>query len=282
MILSFDKIVLLFLFCGSLGICQQVDVPRWTSSVIDEDQFFSDQDREVLTARSEMIFAKGGPFIQTWVTRDSENPIETLGIKAAEAWKIGRKDKDDGIIIVIQAQKRKVRIEVGRGLEGVVPDILASRIIREIIRPEFQKGHKMEGLLKAYEAIDSLAKGEAAPMLKTTQPKASPFTIVVFIVLAAVLFFIFLGPLKGTFLLSFIAGSYWLWGLPAVLMIAFFIFMIVFSSFQRSQRLLGRSRGSLFGGGWSGGSGRWGGGSGGGFSGGFGGGFGGGGASGDW
>ena len=61
------------------------------------------------------------------------DPIEDFGIRVAEAWKIGQKGTANGVILIVAQKERKIRIEVGRGFEGILPDVVASRIIREVI-----------------------------------------------------------------------------------------------------------------------------------------------------
>jgi len=67
-------------------------------------------------------------------------PIEDVGIKVAESWKIGQKGKDNGILLLVSKQERKMRIEVGRGLEGRLTDLTAGRIIDLVITPRFRAG----------------------------------------------------------------------------------------------------------------------------------------------
>jgi uncharacterized protein len=89
--------------------------------------------------------------------------IEDFGIRVAEAWKIGKKGFDNGAILVIAQKERKLRIEVGYGLEGVLPDAIASRIIREVIVPRFRDGDFSGGIVAGVNAILQVTKGEALP-----------------------------------------------------------------------------------------------------------------------
>jgi uncharacterized membrane protein YgcG len=81
--------------------------------------------------------------------------IEQFGIRLAEAWKIGHKDADNGIIVIVAKDDRKMRIEVGYGLEGSIPDAMAKRIIAERMAPLFKQGDFFGGLFAA--ALESLA-----------------------------------------------------------------------------------------------------------------------------
>lgn len=95
--------------------------------------------------------------------------IEQYGIRVADAWKLGRKGIDDGLILLVAKNDHKVRIEVGYGLEGVVPDAIANDIIDEIILPQFRQGHFYAGINAGVDAILKTIQGEPLP-----KPKAQP------------------------------------------------------------------------------------------------------------
>src|ERR687891_2565814 len=90
-------------------------------------------------------------------------PIEDFSIRVAESWKIGQKGFDNGAILLIAQKERKLRIEVGYGLEGVFPDAIASRIIREVIVPRFREGNFSPGIEAGVDAILQVTKGESLP-----------------------------------------------------------------------------------------------------------------------
>ena len=170
--------------------------------------------------------------------------LEDYSIRLAEKWQIGQEGRDNGVILLIVTQDRKIRMEVGYGLEGTLPDSLAGDIIRQAIAPKFRQGRFYEGIQAGVSAIIAATKGEYQPG-KRRKPR---------------------GGLLG-----------WFWPL-----LFFFIVVSSISRMFHRRRYYSRRHGGLFFGGpfwWGGGSG--GGGFGGGFSGG-GGGFGGGGASGGW
>jgi uncharacterized protein len=184
--------------------------------------------------------------------------IEEYTNRTAEAWRVGDKSRDNGAVLFVFVGDRKMRIEVGYGLEGALPDALASRIIGDEITPRFRDGRYGEGLLAGVEAIISATKGEYQPKSGTAARGRTALIIVM------VILFLFLGVLLP-FLneIQGIRGSRTYSGHGS----------------SRGRRGWGSSTGWSSGGGWSGGGGSsWGGG---GFSGG-GGSFGGGGASGSW
>ena len=89
--------------------------------------------------------------------------IEQYSIRVAEAWKIGRKKIDDGALLVVAKDDRKLRIEVGYGLEGALTDVTASRIIDEIITPKFRSGDFSGGISDGVDRIIGVIDGEPLP-----------------------------------------------------------------------------------------------------------------------
>ncbi len=89
--------------------------------------------------------------------------IEGFSIRVLEKWKIGKKGFDNGVILVIAKDDRKLRIEVGYGLEGVLPDAIASRIINEVIVPRFRDGDFHGGIEAGADAIMKVTRGESLP-----------------------------------------------------------------------------------------------------------------------
>lgn len=89
--------------------------------------------------------------------------LEDFGIRVAESWKIGQKGFDNGVILLIVQNDRKLRIEVGYGLEGVLPDAIASRIIREVIVPRFRENDFNGGIEAGVDAIMKVTQGETLP-----------------------------------------------------------------------------------------------------------------------
>jgi uncharacterized protein len=219
-------------------------------------------------------------------TLSGEN-LEEFSIKVAENWKIGQKGVDNGVVLLIVKEERKVRIEVGRGLEGMLTDLVSGRIIRNEIAPSFKRGDFDGGVAAGAAALMAVAKGEfkAAPRdLRHGRKSAHPiFTLVLFVGVAAV----FLGAMSrilggvaaavGLPLIAFLTfPALSLLVLLALAVAGFFLGLLLSFIFSSGGGSFG---GPFVGGGFGGGS--FGGGDSGGFSGG-GGAFGGGGASGDW
>lgn len=194
---------------------------------------------------------------------DGYTSMEEYTNRTAEAWRVGDKSRDNGAVLFVFVADRKIRIEVGYGLEGALPDALASRIVNDEITPRFRSGNYGEGLLAGVEAIIAATKGEYQPVRSSGRTSSRSVLIILL-----VLFFLFAGVL-----------------LPLLREIHAISNSRTYSgrggSRGRSSGVWGSSGG--WGGGWSGGGGgSWGGGGGGGGFSGGGGSFGGGGASGSW
>ncbi|MDP2645928.1 MAG: TPM domain-containing protein [Desulfobacterales bacterium] len=213
--------------------------------------------------------------------------LEDFSIRTVEQWKIGQKGKDNGVLLLVVQKERKVRIEVGRGLEGVLTDLMAGRIIDGVINPRFKAGRFDEGFEAAVaaliQAVHGEFKGGGAERPGGRRPDRSPLAAYFLIGILIVAFLGNvskpLGSISGAVLLPLLAFL----GAGSALGILLLLFLVLLGALGGlvlplilSGMFHGR-RGGLFGGGGFGGS------SGGGGFGGFGGGgFGGGGASGGW
>lgn len=193
--------------------------------------------------------------------------LEDFTVKTAQAWGVGGKKRDNGIVLFVFIADRKMRIEVGYGLEGRVPDSIAAAIIREQIRPAFKSGNYALGIERGINSLIAATQGEYEGTGKTLEEsKGWPPIAWLFIIIVGifVLRLIWFGLFHGDIIFANRRQA-WIWN--------FLELLRAFAIFVNSQS----SRSS---GGWNSGGGGWGS-SGGGFSGG-GGSFGGGGASGDW
>lgn len=272
------------LIAGTAFSADEVAVPRLSARVTDTTGTLSAAQRQSLDqSLGDFERRKGSQIAVLMLPTVGPESIEQYSIRVAEAWKIGRAGADDGVILIIAKNDQRLRIEVGRGLEGAIPDVVAKRVIREVIAPHFLSGDFYGGIADGTRVLMRLIEGEQLPPVKS-QAKApqswddyeSHFVVVLVLalVLGRILTAVF-GRALGSALVSALAGgAAWLitGAIAAAILaaIAGFIFTLVAGS--SAGRFLGGVIGGGSGGGWSGG---------GGFSGG-GGGFGGGGASGSW
>src|SRR5438552_3922646 len=99
--------------------------------------------------------------------------LEDFSIRVAENWKIGQKGFDNGAILLVAQKEHKLRIEVGYGLEGVLPDAIANRIISEIIVPRFRENDYSGGIEAGVNAILQVTKGESLPERARTRTRGN-------------------------------------------------------------------------------------------------------------
>jgi len=269
------------------GLAQaQVAVPPLKSAVTDLTGTLSSSQSQQLEARLKAFSAaRGSQVAVLLIPTTKPEAIEQFSIRVAEAWKIGRGGKDDGVILVVAKDDRTLRIEVGYGLEGAIPDAIAKRIIEESIVPKFRQGDFPGGIAAGVDVITKLIEGEKLPPPANrgaVDDGANPdafFALFVVLMVATTLFNSLFGRLPGAVLSGGAVGiAAWIFFGSLFMALAASVIAAVFGLLRGVP---GRGHYGGFGGGGFGGGGGGFGGGGGGFSGG-GGGFGGGGASGKW
>jgi len=272
----------------ALPAAAEVAVPPLAARVTDLTGTLSPSQMQTLESRlRDFERAKGSQIAVLMLPSTEPETIEQYSIRVAEAWKIGRARVDDGVILLVAKNDRKLRIEVGRGLEGAIPDAVAKRIVSDVITPRFKSGDFFGGVSAGCDALVKLIEGEAlAPAAKSRQIDLrgidfqTIFWLFVALVLGDAIFRRVLGRVPGAAVSGALVGAI-VWSAVGVMLFAviggligFFITIVNGMASRRG----GWTSGGGWGGGWGGGG--WSGG-GGGFSGG-GGDFGGGGASGSW
>jgi len=264
----------------------EVAVPPLTTRVTDLTNTLTASQRGQLENELRAFEARKGSQIAVLIVPTTEpETIEQYGIRVADAWKVGRKRVDDGAILLIAKDDRAMRIEVGYGLEGVIPDAIANRIIDEIIVPYFRQGDFYGGIQAGVSRMIRLIDGEPLP---TPQARDNawgglgnllPFLFIAVVIGGGVLRAMF-GRLIGAGVAGGVVGVV-AWLILSSLGVAFVAALIVFLFVLMAGVRIGPMGYGGWGGGMGGGGFGGGGFGGGGFSGG-GGGFGGGGASGRW
>ena len=259
----------------------QVAVPALKTRVTDLTRSLTPNQLDTLEQLLKSLETRKGSQIAVLIMPSTQpEEIEQYAIRVAETWKLGRKGIDDGVLMLIAKDDRNLRIEVGRGLEGAIPDAVANRITDEIMVPFLKQGDLYGGIQAGIVRLIRIIEGEPLPPRQAKEPGWSgvmdylPVIFIMVFVIAGVVRAIF-GRLMGAGLTAGISGFiFWLIAgtLLGAVAIAIIAFLVV---------LVGGGRSGFGRGGYSGGFGGGGLGGGGGFSGG-GGGFGGGGASGRW
>lgn len=276
--------VLLLVF--ALSAWSQVAVPELSRRVTDLTATLSADQVSRLDNSLAGFEAKTGSQIAVLIVPTTEpEDIAQFGIRVGDKWKIGRAKVDDGVILIVAKDDRKLRLEVGYGLEGAIPDAIAKRVIAEIITPYFKTGDFAGGIDAGVQQLMRLIEGESlpAPVASQGQDDEALFSVLVVggVIAGWLLSLLMNRPAAGAVaaLGSGALGAFLMGLTPLLLFLAGFVYFVVASGFRNRG---GWSSGGGYGGGsWGGGS--WGGGGGAGGSwGGGGGGFGGGGASGSW
>ncbi|MCC7483501.1 MAG: YgcG family protein [Burkholderiales bacterium] len=266
----------------------QSPVPPLAARVTDLTGTLTASQRAALEAKLESFERRKGSQVAVLIVPTTQpETIEQYGIRLFDAWKLGRARVDDGVLLLVAKDDRRLRVEVGRGLEGAIPDAVAKRIVSDTIAPRFRSGDFYAGIDAGVDRIVRLIDGERLPPAgsRAAPPASGGFTdwifagFVLVLVVGGFLRAVF-GRLLGSGIVGAGAGAigYLLAGLAAAVAVGAiaFILTLLAGGGPRSRWSSGRGWGGGYGGGFGSG-----GGMGGGFRGGGGGGAGGG-ASGSW
>ncbi|MEN5363072.1 TPM domain-containing protein [Brevundimonas intermedia] len=252
------------LFAFPAAAQTKLDFPPLTGRVVDQANLLDPATEQALTEKLAALEAGStDQLVVVTVNSLQDQEIEDYGYQLGRVWGIGQKENDNGALLIVAPNERKVRVEVGYGLEPILTDAFSSQVIRDDILPSFRDGDYQAGVVKGVDALiaqlsldpaEAQARAQAA-VAQQTDTKAE--SIIPIVIIAAIFLFMFLIAMRSGRGRRSNVGSVLLWA--------------------GSEALRSSGRG---GGGWGGGGGGFGGG-GGGFGGG-GGSFGGGGASGGW
>jgi uncharacterized protein len=281
------------LMCWASLALAEVAVPPLTGPVVDQTGTLSSGDIAALTQKlKDFETRKGSQIAVLIVPTTAPEEIEQYSIRVAEAWTIGRKKVDDGAILLVAKNDRKLRIEVGYGLEGALTDVTSQRIIDEIIMPKFRSGDFAGGISAGVDRIIGVIDGEPLPAPKRQQDYGSssnleglfPFAIFGIFIVGGILRSIF-GRLIGSVATGGVAGVL-VWLVVGSIVVSGIVGVVAFMFTMIGLSFASNGRGGAWSGGGYSGGGSYSGSGGsssdsGSFSGG-GGSFGGGGASGSW
>jgi Beta-propeller domains of methanol dehydrogenase type len=155
--------LILLLLCA-FGARADVAVPALTQRVTDLTATLDAKQTAALDARLASFEAQKGSQIAVLIVPTTQpEDIAQYSIRVAEQWKIGRKKIDDGVILLVAKNDHKLRIEVGYGLEGAIPDAIAKRIVSDTIVPHFKSGDFYGGIDAGVTQLMQLIQGEALP-----------------------------------------------------------------------------------------------------------------------
>lgn len=262
-------------------VSADVPVPAYNRPVVDLTGVLGATQSALESEIEHFRLTKGAQIAVLVLPSTAPEAIEQFSIRVSDAWKVGRKGVDDGVLLIVALQDRTVRIEVGRGLEGDLTDLKSHRIIDEQILPNFKKGDIPGGIRAGVSAIISVLSGtELPPPVPVSSFSEENVDRLFFAVIAAIAIGQFLKAILGSFLgfalvtPVLVAFCATIVGLPIALLIGLVAGMFIFATSNTGGRSYSSRGGGFSSGGFGGG--------GGGFSGGGGGGFSGGGASGRW
>src|SRR4051794_4456383 len=213
--------LLALMLCGAFAALADVAVPPLTGRVVDKTATLSSGDIASLDNTLRDFEARKGSQVAVLIVPTTQpETIEQFSIRVAEAWKIGRRRVDDGAILVIAKDDRKLRVEVGYGLEGALTDVTAKRIIDEVITPKFRSGDFAGGISDGVNRILRVIDGEPLPppaQRKQSSPGLlsdidpfNPFLIVAVVVVGGLMRGLF-GRLLGSLATGgLVAALFWL------------------------------------------------------------------------
>lgn len=160
------RALLLSCLCLALPAWAQSDaaIPPMASPVVDTTGTLDAAQKQALEAQALALQQRKGSQLQILIVPSTQpETIEQYTQRVFEQWQVGRKGVDDGVLLVVAKDDRKVRIEPGYGLEGAIPDAIANRVIQEYLAPKFRTGDYAGGLADGTAALVKLVDGEALP-----------------------------------------------------------------------------------------------------------------------
>ena len=145
--------------------------PAPTQYVTDTAGFLSPQTVDSLNRRLQAYEQQTGHQLLVYVGKTTgDDPIDDWAVRAFQKWKVGRKGMDDGLVLFIMAQDHRLRIEVGYGLEGDVPDALAGRVVNDVIVPRIRAGDPNGAVTAGIDAIAGIISGQGLPASAQPRP----------------------------------------------------------------------------------------------------------------
>ncbi|MFM2423202.1 MAG: hypothetical protein RL291_1732 [Pseudomonadota bacterium] len=156
-------LIVLALLLSIGGAEAQPKFPELTGRIVDEMGILTAADREELAATLRQLEGKSSDQIVVYVTKSLQGyPIEDFGYQLGRAWKIGQQGTNNGIVLIVAPNEKKVRIEVGRGLEPQMTDVMSGLIVQNAILPAFRRGDFPGGIKAGVRDIKDVLLGDAA------------------------------------------------------------------------------------------------------------------------
>jgi uncharacterized protein len=167
-------LIALLLFALTAGSLTALNVPQLQGRVNDYAGVLKPAEKSDLESYLASVEDKTTAQLVLLTIKSLEgDPLEDFSMRVAEAWKIGQKGKDNGVIMVVALEEHDVRIEVGYGLEGILPDGKCGTIIRQVIIPAFRAGNFYQGIRDAFQTMAGVIGGDATQMQALEKSDAS-------------------------------------------------------------------------------------------------------------
>lgn len=183
-----------FLLLFSCWARAEFQVPRLTGPVVDQVGVLRPQDRRELEAVLRDYNNQGKAQIQVLVVQSlGDLTIEEASIKVADVWKLGTEKKDNGVLFLIAPNERKLRIEVGQGLEGTLPDVIAKRIVSDTVVPLFKARNLSAGIVVGVYQIIKYVDQEYADQHLAQQEPTPAKSIPGWVIIVILLLLLFVG-----------------------------------------------------------------------------------------
>lgn len=177
-------VVVVFAVLGCVAHAFALDVPPLHGRVNDYAVLLTGEQRAALEQKLEGYeHTTGHQFVFLSVPELGDRTIETLAVDTFAVWKIGDKKRDDGLLFLVSKSPRKLKIEVGYGLEGAIPDVVTARIVRDITRPSFKNDAFGDGIERTFDALMAAGAAEAAPAPPKHRAVRSPELFLMVLVL---------------------------------------------------------------------------------------------------
>lgn len=198
-------VIALALVLGAALTALALEFPALSGRVVDDAGILDAATRAALTQKLADLETKSTDQLVVVTLKSLQGTsIEQFGVELARHWKIGQKDKNNGVLLIVVPSERKVRIEVGYGLEGTLTDAISRLIIANAITPRFRANDFPGGISRGVDDIVSVLTGDAeewkrraAPRRPNPAPTWDPFMVLFLLFFAFVLVYIIMGAVYG-------------------------------------------------------------------------------------
>lgn len=166
------------------SLCFAISVPYLSGPVVDTAHLLQTSQAHQLETELLSFHKRTGVQFAVLITDSLEGEdIASYSIQVAEKWKLGRKKEDRGILFVIAPQERKMRLEVGYGLEGEISDLISKRILSQVVGPHFKQSRYVEGIVGALQVIEARLENKDHAFLEEKTPKRPSIAWMIFLFL---------------------------------------------------------------------------------------------------